>query len=89
MIVTLVNFMVEVLVWLIVIRCFLSFIPHNPYHPVFRFIYDMTDPILNFCGRFLPDSLKAPLDFTPWVALIGLQMLVLPLLMRLAAAIFY
>ena len=61
--------------WLIIIRCVLSFIPHNPYNTILRFIYDMTDPILDLCGRFLPDALRAPLDFTPMVALLVIQLL--------------
>ena len=71
---------IEVLVWLMIIRVFLSWIPHNPYNPILRFIYDMTDPMLNFVGRYMPDSLRMPLDSTPIVVLIGLQCLVGPLL---------
>ena len=66
---------VWVLNWLIIIRCVLSFIPHNPYNTILRFIYDMTDPIFDLCGRILPESLRAPLDFTPMVALLVIQLL--------------
>lgn len=38
-----VNLAFEVMMWLVVIRCILSFIRHNPYHPIIRFIYDITD----------------------------------------------
>lgn len=80
---SLVNVGIEVLVWLIIIRVFLSWIPHNPYNPILRFIYDMTEPMMNFVGRFMPDALRMPLDFTPIIVLLGLQFLVRPLLLNI------
>ena len=71
---------IEVMVWLIIIRVFLSYLPHDPYAPIFRFIYEMTEPIMQLASRVLPNSLKAPLDFSPLVALLVLQFLVWPVL---------
>ncbi len=61
---------VSVMNLLILVRCFLSFIPHNPYHPVLRYVYEITELVMEPCRRFLPDSLKYPLDISPIVALI-------------------
>lgn len=66
---------VSVLNFLIVVRCFLSFIPHNPYNSILRYVYEITDPILEPCSRLLPESLRYPLDCTPIVALLLLQLL--------------
>ena len=71
---------IEVLVWLIIIRVFLSYIPHNPYNAILRFIYEMTEPLMQLASRVLPNSLKAPLDFSPIVALLVLQFLLWPVL---------
>ncbi|MDF9408772.1 MAG: YGGT family protein [Pelotomaculum sp. PtaB.Bin013] len=59
--------------YLIIIRIFLSWIRHNPYQPVFRFIYEVTDPYLRFFRKIVPPF--GPLDFSPIVALIALQLL--------------
>lgn len=83
-----INFAVEVMVFLIFIRCFLSFIPHNPYNSIWRFVYDATEPLLEVCARVLPDSLKYPMDFTPMVALLLLQMIIRPILMTIVGIIF-
>lgn len=88
MIYMLVNFAVEVMVLLIIVRCFLSFIPHDPYHPILRFIYDATNPLLSLCAKVLPESLRYPLDLTPMIALVVLQMLILPLLLRIVSVLF-
>ena len=68
------------MVWLIIIRVFLSYIPHNPYNAILRFIYEMTEPLMQLAARVLPNSLRAPLDFSPIVALLVLQFLIWPVL---------
>lgn len=63
----------EVYNWMIIIRVFLSWIPHNPYNPVFRFLYETTEPVLapfrRMMGRY-----AVGLDFSPVIALIVLQL---------------
>ncbi len=60
---------------LIIVRCVLSFIPHDPYNSILRYVYELTDPILEPCSRLLPEALRYPLDFTPVLALLLLQVL--------------
>ena len=66
---------VSVMNFLIIIRCFLSFIPHDPYNSILRYVYEITDPVLEPCSRLLPESLRYPMDFTPMVALLVIQVL--------------
>ena len=66
---------VSVMNFLIIIRCFLSFIPHDPYNSILPYVYEITDPVLEPCSRLLPESLRYPMDFTPMVALLVIQVL--------------
>ena len=66
---------VSVLNFMIMARVILSFIPHNPYNSILRYVYEITDPILEPCSRLLPESLRYPLDFSPVVALLVIQLL--------------
>jgi len=71
----------DVMMWLIVIRCILSFIRHNPYQPIIRFIYDITEPIMAPFRRLLPSA--GGIDFSPiivWMVLMLLRNLVLGIL---------
>ncbi|MGI6550298.1 MAG: YggT family protein [Syntrophomonadales bacterium] len=71
----------EVMMWLIVIRCILSFVRHNPYQPIIRFIYDITEPIMAPFRRLLPTA--GGIDFSPivvWMVLMLLRNLVLGIL---------
>ena len=58
---------------LIVARCFLSFSPHNPYGSLVRYVYEITEPVMAVCRKLLPEALRYPLDFTPMIALMFIQ----------------
>lgn len=58
---------------LILVRVVLSWVRHNPYHPVIRFVYDMTDPYLNIFRRLLPPI--GVVDFSPVIAFFFLELL--------------
>ena len=62
----------EVLNWLIIIRVLLSWIRHDPYHPVIKFIYEITEPILAPFRRLIPRS-SMPIDWSPFLAILALQ----------------
>jgi len=63
----------EVLNWLIIARVLLSWIRHDPYHPVIRFIYEITEPILKPFRRLLPPRPGMPIDWSPFIAILVLQ----------------
>ncbi|SHI59954.1 YggT family protein [Desulfofundulus thermosubterraneus] len=68
-----INVAFQVYTWLIFIRIILSFIRHNPYHPLIRFVYEITEPVLGFFRRFIPPV--GMLDFSPLVAFFALELL--------------
>ena len=78
-----VNYGVQILVWLVIVRVFLSWVPHDPSNGIWSFVYSLTDPLYNLAGKVLPMSLRVPLDFAPMVALVILEFIVRPILLRL------
>jgi YggT family protein len=56
----------EIYIWLIVARVILSYIRISTPHPVLRFIYEVTEPVLGFFRRLLPRT--GAYDFSPMVA---------------------
>lgn len=68
-----VNMAFEVYNWLIIIRVFLSWIPHDPYKPVFRFLYEVTEPFLAIFRKLM--GTRMAIDFSPILAIIVLQFL--------------
>jgi YggT family protein len=71
-IIQVVNTAFTVLVWLIIGRCILSFIPHNPYQPIIKFIYDITEPVMSPFRRLLPTA--GGIDFSPILAVFAVSL---------------
>lgn len=70
-IIFIVNIAFNVLVYLIIARCILSFVRHNPYQPIIRFIYDVTEPVMAPFRRMLPTT--GGLDFSPLIAVFAIE----------------
>ncbi len=51
-----INIAFRVLVYLIIARCILSFVRHDPYQPIIRFIYDITEPVMKPFRRIIPSA---------------------------------
>jgi YggT family protein len=62
----------EVFKWLVVIRCLLSFVRHNPYQPVIRFIYEVTEPVMAPFRRLIPAA--GGIDFSPIIVFFAIQL---------------
>ncbi len=69
----LVNLIFMLLSLLIFVRVLLSWVRVNPYNPLIRLLYDVTDPILTPFQRIIPPA--GGLDFSPLVALIVIDLL--------------
>ncbi len=59
---------------ILLIRIVMSWIRPNQYNPFVRFIYNMTDPVLNQIRRRLPIHAMG-LDFSPIIVFIILEIL--------------
>jgi YggT family protein len=72
-----INVVFSALWWAILIRVLLSWLPMagvriDPYNPIIRFLYSITDPILDPLRRFTTVGM---IDLSPIVALLGLEFL--------------
>lgn len=55
--------------WILVIRVFLSWVSPDPYNPIVRALYAITDPVLSFLRRKFP-LMAGSIDFSPMVAIL-------------------
>lgn len=73
----------QVFDWLIIIRVLLSWIPHNPYNPVLKFIYEITEPVLAPFKKII--GIRPGIDFSPIIAIFALRMVEYLVIMLLRA----
>ena len=81
------NIILNLLMWLIIIRALLSWVNPDPSNPIVQVIHKTTEPILYPVRKFLPFSLKIGLDISPMIAiliLIFLQRFLIPTLTQWA-----
>ena len=58
--------------WIIIIRSLLSWVNPDPWNPIVRFLYQVTEPVLRPIRRRLPMS---GIDFSPVVVILAIYFL--------------
>jgi len=64
-----------VYIWIIIIRCLLSFVNPDPRNPVVAVLYRITDPVLLFVRRKIPFTTVGAVDLSPVVVIMVLWVL--------------
>lgn len=62
------EFSINIYMYLIIARAIISWVNPDPYNPVVRFLYSSTDPVLNRVRRFMPDL--GGLDISPIIVIL-------------------
>lgn len=60
--------------WILIIRAVLSWVSPDPYNPIVRALYSITDPVLSFLRRRFP-LMAGSIDFSPMVAILAILFL--------------
>jgi len=75
--------------WIIIIRALLSWVNPDPYNPIVRFLYNVTEPALSQIRRRLPISFGA-IDLSPLILILAIMLLsawLVPSLQHLAQSL--
>ena len=60
--------------YVVVISALMTWIEPNPYNPIVRFIYSVTEPVFNFFREHLP-VVFGGIDFSPLIVIIVIQLI--------------
>jgi YggT family protein len=63
----------NIYMWVIIIRALLSWVNPDPYNPIVQIIVTITEPILKPIRSVMPRGMM--IDFTPMIAIILLQVI--------------
>ena len=69
--------------WILIARAVISWVSPDPYNPIVRFLYNVTEPVLYRVRRMVP-SVYAGIDFSPLIVLLAVQFLQLFLVQSLS-----
>ncbi|MGH7821309.1 MAG: YggT family protein [Candidatus Binatia bacterium] len=57
--------------WIIIARAVISWVNPDPYNPIVRFLYSVTEPVLYRVRRTVP-AMAGGIDFSPIIVLLAL-----------------
>jgi YggT family protein len=81
-----INIALTIYMWIIVIRAVLSWVHPDPYNPIVRLLYQVTEPLMASVRRWIPLR-GMGIDFSPMIILLAiffLQRFLVPSLMQLS-----
>lgn len=77
--------LLQIYFWIVVIAVLLSWVQPDPYNPIVRALYAMTEPVFDWVREHLPVYLGG-LDLSPIVVIIAIQFVQRVLIMSLLQA---
>ena len=83
-----VHLAITLYIWIIIIRALISWVNPDPFNPIVRFLYQVTEPVLRPVRRSLP-TYQIGLDLSPLLVIIGLEIVDRYLLPGIASALLY
>ena len=71
---TIVDLALNIYMWIIIARALLSWVNPDPYNPIVRFLYNVTEPVLGPLRRRMP-LVFGGLDLSPILVLVAIVFL--------------
>lgn len=71
---TILDYVLWAYMWVLIIRAVLSWVNPDPYNPLVRALYSITEPVLSFLRRKFP-LMAGSIDFSPMVAIVVIMFL--------------
>ena len=70
----LVNLAIQIYIYIIIARAIVSWVSPDPYNPIVRVLYQITEPVLRWVRQRLPVATMG-IDFSPMIVILGLYVL--------------
>ena len=68
------HVVLDLYMWVIIARAILSWVNPDPYNPIVRFLYNVTEPVLYRLRRLIPLNFGG-IDFSPMIVLLIIMFL--------------
>ena len=70
---TILSYVLTIYMWVIIIRALISWVNPDPYNPIVRFLYQITEPVLHAIRKKLPYI--GGIDISPIIVLLVIMFL--------------
>jgi YggT family protein len=69
------NTVLTLYFWIVIVSAVLSWVSPDPYNPIVRIIYNLTEPVFSWVRRILPFTMLGGIDLSPIIVLLVIQFL--------------
>jgi len=66
-----VDMLLEVYKWMVIVAALVSWVSPDPYNPIVRFLYSVTEPVLRPIRRLIGHRL-GPIDISPIIVILAI-----------------
>jgi len=64
--------LLSIYIWVVIIAAVMTWIEPNPYNPIVRFLYGITEPLFEWVREHIPVFFGG-IDFSPLVVIVAIQ----------------
>ena len=69
-----INLIIGIYIWVVIIAALITWVQPNPYNPIVRFLWNVTEPVYRYIRRYIPTNFGG-FDIAPIILILALQFL--------------
>lgn len=69
-----INLIIGLYIWVVIIAALITWVQPNPYNPIVRFLWNVTEPVYRFIRRYIPTTFGG-FDIAPIILILALEFL--------------
>ena len=69
-----INLIIGLYIWVVIIAALITWVQPNPYNPIVRFLWNVTEPVYRFIRRYISTTFGG-FDIAPIILILALEFL--------------
>jgi len=69
-----INLIIGLYIWVVIIAALITWVQPNPYNPIVRFLWNVTEPVYRYIRKYIPTTFGG-FDIAPIILILGLEFL--------------
>ncbi|ACM93037.1 yggt family protein [Nautilia profundicola AmH] len=69
-----ISIVINLYMWVVIIAALITWVQPNPYNPIVRFLWNVTEPVYRWIRKYIPTTFGG-FDIAPIILILALQFL--------------
>ncbi len=69
-----ISVIIGIYIWVVIIAALITWVQPNPYNPIVRFLWNLTEPVYRWIRRYIP-TVFGGFDIAPIILILALEFL--------------